>query len=89
MRGVAVVVMFGLSAGAAQADKVAAEACRATLSATGQEIYDATLAAGPTPATARGIVTKEVEKLIAAGKVSLSEGRADGRAAGECLKKLE
>lgn len=89
MRKASVLLIFLLSTGAAHADKSSADACRATLSPTGQEIYDATVAADPTPQTARGIVTKEVEKLISAGKVSMAEGRKDGQAAGECLKKLE
>ena len=67
----------------------AADACKATLSTVGQEIYTAALAQNPTAATGRSIVTKEVEKLIGEGKVSMSDGRKAGEAVGVCLKKLK
>jgi hypothetical protein len=89
MRNSALILALALWTGAALADTQAAEDCRATLSPAGQEIYDATIAQKPTADTARSIITKEVEALMAAGKVTMSEGRTDGQAVGECLKKLD
>lgn len=73
----------------ALADAHSAEACKAALSPTGQEIYAAALAANVTPETGTAIITREVEKLMAEGKVTMSEGRAAGEAAGKCLEMLE
>lgn len=71
------------------ADEAAAAACKAALSPLGQEIYTTTLAQNPTPATARGIITKEVEKLVAEGKTTIAEGRTAAEAAGTCLELLK
>jgi hypothetical protein len=74
---------------ATYADKQAADACAASLSPPAKQIYQTTLASNPTPATARGIVVAEVEKLMGEGKLNMAEGRAAGEAAGACLKMLE
>ncbi len=74
---------------AAYADRKAADSCAASLSPPAKQIYENTLASNPTPATARGIVVSQVEKLIAEGKLNMADGRAAGEAAGACLKMLE
>ncbi len=89
MRQTAMIFAIALSAGSAFANTQAADACKATLSPAGQQLYEATMAKNPTKETARGIITKEVEQQISDGKVSMSEGRKEGEAVGECLKKLE
>ncbi|MEP2031247.1 MAG: hypothetical protein ABJI96_21315 [Paracoccaceae bacterium] len=85
----ATALIFVFLSSMASADVKAADACKAKLSPIGQQIYAAALAQNPTEATGRGIVTKEVEKLMNEGKVSLLEGREAGEAAGNCLKKLK
>lgn len=89
MRYIVSIFAFAFTTGVASADVKAADACKATLSPIGQEIYTAALAQHPTSATGRNIVTKEVEKLMGEGKVSMSEGRKAGEAVGACLKKLK
>lgn len=89
MRIATTVLIFSFYATSAYADKAAADACKETLSPIGQQIYTATMAQNPTKDTARGIITKEVEGLISDDKVSMLQGRADGEAVGDCLKKLE
>lgn len=89
MRIVTTALIFTLLSSIASADVKAADACKAKLSPTGQQIYTAALAQHPTEATGRSIVTKEVEKLMSEGKVSLLEGREAGEAAGDCLKLLK
>lgn len=74
---------------AAHADKAAADSCAGGLDPAAKAIYDTTIAAKPTPATARGLVVDEVKKQIAAGNLTMSQGRAAGQAAGTCLKMLE
>ncbi|MDU9005271.1 hypothetical protein [Sedimentitalea todarodis] len=76
-------------AGTVSADQQAAEACKSKLSPIGQEIYAASLAQHPTEATGREIVKSEVEKLMAEGKISMSDARSEGQAAGDCLKLLK
>lgn len=88
MRNIVTIFFLVLTAGAAGADTAAANACKAKLSPTGQEIYTASLAQNPTMTTGREIIKTEVEKLIGEGKVSLSEGRKDGEAVGKCLELL-
>jgi hypothetical protein len=89
MRSAIAVFAFFASTGAALATTQAAEACKEALSPVGQQIYAEAITQKPTPATARGIITKEVESLIANGTLSMSDGRKEGMAVGECLKKLE
>lgn len=89
MRAVLLFLAGSSTASVAQADATAAAACRADLSPAGQEIYDASLAQKPTPSTGRSIVTKVVEHMMAEGKISMSDGRKEGKAAGACLEKLE
>lgn len=74
---------------AAHADKKAADACAASLSPPAKQIYEATMASNPTPATGRSIVVAQVEKMIAEGKLNMADGRAAGEEAGTCLKMLE
>jgi hypothetical protein len=71
---------------AAMADRKAGDACAAGLSAPSRDIYSSTLASNPTPATGRSIVVAETEKLIAAGKLPMSQARAAAEAAGKCLE---
>jgi hypothetical protein len=71
---------------AAMAGEAAAAACKRALSPLGQEICTTTLAQSPAPATARGIIPKEVEKLVAEGKTTISEGRTAAEAAGKHLE---
>jgi len=73
---------------AASADRQAADACAAGLDPAAKEIYDATMASNPTPTTAKGLVVDEVKKQISAGKLSMLQGRAAGKAAGACLKMM-
>lgn len=82
-------IVFTLAAGSVSADAQAADACKSKLSPIGQQIYTASLAQHPTQATGREIVKSEVEKLMAEGKISLSDAHSEGEAAGECLKLLE
>ena len=89
MRVVGSFLMLVLMVSAASADQQAADACKSGLSPIGQQIYAAALAQKPTPATGRDIVTAEVKKLMAEGKVGLLEGRKDGEAAGHCLELLK
>lgn len=89
MRLVPAILGLTLAAGTASADTAAADACKAKLSPIGQQIYTAALAQHPTEATGRAIVKQEVETLIKDGKVSLSDGRTAGEAAGQCLKMLK
>ena len=89
IRALLLVLALSLTASVAQADATAAAACRADLSPVGQDIYDASVAQNPTPSTGRSIVTKVVEHMMAEGKISLSDGRKEGKAAGACLEKLE
>ncbi len=72
----------------ASADRQAADACAAGLDPAAKTIYDETMAANPTAATARSLVVAEVKKQISAGALTMSQGRAAGEAAGACLKKL-
>jgi hypothetical protein len=44
---------------AVNADRKAADGCAASLSPPAKQIYEATLASNPTPATARGIVVTQ------------------------------
>ncbi len=89
MRLTSTILVLSLAGGVAHADKQAAEACRAALSPVAQEVYNATIAQSPTKATAAGIVKAEVEKLMSEGKLSMSDARKEGEAAGACLKDLE
>lgn len=89
MRITATFVVCSFIASMASANTQAANACKETLSPVGQQIYTAVVAQNPTPSTGRSLVTKEVKKLMAEGKVDFSEGRKAGEAAGACLKKLE
>lgn len=84
-----VALFLAMSPGLSLADTAAADACAAKLSPVAQEIYKTTLASNPTPADGRSLVVAEVEKLIKAGTVTMSEGRAAGEAAGKCLEMLE
>lgn len=74
---------------AAYADQKAADACAANLPPIPKEIYTTTMASHPTPETGRSIVVAEVEKLIAQGKLNMSDARAAGEAAGACLEMLK
>jgi hypothetical protein len=71
------------------ADSQKAAECEAALSPPARQIYTATRGSNPTKATARGIVVSQVETMIKEGKMTLSEGRAAGKAAGKCLELLE
>jgi hypothetical protein len=71
---------------AALADRKAGDACAAGLSAPSRDIYSNTLASNPTQATARSIVVAETEKLISAGKISMTQARGAAEAAGKCLE---
>jgi hypothetical protein len=73
----------------ASADRKAADGCAAGLPPPAKQIYENTMASNPTPGTARGIVVAQVEKMIGEGKLTMSDGRAAGEAAGACLKMLE
>ena len=72
---------------AAQADRKAADQCAASLPPVPKQIYDQTMASNPTAETGRSIVVGIVEKMIAEGKLTMSEGEAAGEAAGVCLRK--
>ena len=70
----------------ARADRAAGDACAASLSAPSQQIYHCTLAAKPTPDTAKQIVTAQTEKLMQEGKLSMFSARSAAQAAGKCLQ---
>lgn len=89
MRKILVLTLFSLSANTASADTKAADACKETLTPVGQQVYDASMAQKPTPATAKGIVTKQVKKMVFSGKLGMSDARTVGEAVGNCMKKLE
>ncbi len=72
---------------AAQADRKAADECAASLPPAAKQIYESTMASNPTAETGRSIVVGIVEKMIAEGKLTMSEGEAAGEAAGVCLRK--
>ncbi len=72
----------------ASADRQAADSCAAGLDPAAKNIYDETMASNPTPATAKDIVVSEVKKQISSGALTISQGRAAGKAAGACLEKL-
>lgn len=88
MRAVLSVLFIAGIATAAQADRKEADECAVSLPPKAKEIYEATQAAHPTAETGRGIVIGIVEKMMAEGKLNLSEGEAMGEAAGTCLKKM-
>ncbi|MGJ8583395.1 MAG: hypothetical protein ACSHXD_04820 [Marinosulfonomonas sp.] len=89
MRNIFVATIFILSAQTASADTKAADACKETLTPVGQQVYDASMAQKPTAATAKGIVTKEIKKMVFSGKLGMSDARTVGEAVGNCMKKLE
>lgn len=89
MRSFIIAITTALLAGSVSADEQAADACKSKLSPIGQEIYTASLAQHPTQATGHEIVKSEVEKLMAEGKISMSDARSEGQAAGNCLKLLQ
>lgn len=70
----------------AHADRAAGDACAASLSAEAQQIYHGTLAAKPTPETARQLVTAQTEKLVQEGKLTIFSARPAAEAAGKCLQ---
>jgi hypothetical protein len=77
-----------LVATAAMADRKAADSCAAGLPPVSKQIYDGTMASGPTPATGRSIVKSQTEKLVAQGKLSMMQARPAAEAAGKCLELL-
>ncbi len=89
MVGAAAIGALIFVAGAAQADRAAADACSKGLSPVQQQIYEAVVAQNPTQATGRDLVTAEVKKLMSEGKISLLDARSDGEAAGHCLELLK
>ncbi|MFZ5677182.1 MAG: hypothetical protein ACOZAM_29825 [Pseudomonadota bacterium] len=74
---------------AAHADRQAADECAKSLPANAKYIYETTQASHPTEQTGRSIVIGIVEKMIAEGKLTLSEGETAGEAAGTCLEKMK
>lgn len=71
------------------ADRQAADECAKSLPANAKYIYETTQASHPTEQTGRSIVIGIVEKMIAEGKLTLSEGETAGEAAGTCLEKMK
>ena len=80
--------VLALATAEAKADRDMADACAASLTKAEKQVYQGTLAQGPTLETARAIVVQQVMKLIGEGKLTLANGRTAGEAAGRCLRLL-
>jgi hypothetical protein len=89
VRAVFCVLFIAGMTSAAQADRKVADECAASLPANAKYIYETTQASHPTEETGRSIVIGIVEKMIAEGKLTLSEGETAGEAAGTCLEKMK
>lgn len=85
MRIAMIIAALVLVPASAFADKVAADACAAKLTAKPKLIYDASY---PKIATAAipDVLKAETTKLVQAGQVSRAEARPAAEAAGACLK---
>lgn len=86
IRSFVVIASLALAVAPAYADRAAGDACAASLSAESQQIYRGTLAAKPTPETAKQIVTAQTEKLMHDGKLTMFSARSAAQAAGKCLQ---
>jgi hypothetical protein len=85
MRLVGLTLVFALAPGVALADKAAADACAAKLTAKPKLIYDVSYPKIAT-ATIPDVLKAETTKLVQAGQVSRAEARPAAEAAGACLK---
>lgn len=82
----AIATALALSAAPSHADRKAADACAAHLSAGGKLIYAAVGTPAP-GADLREVVRDKTRGLVMSGKLKRNEARADAEAAGACLVK--
>jgi hypothetical protein len=90
MRQIALAAMIMLAPGLAHADRKAADACAQGLSADSRDIYATTLSKNPTSTSqARSYIVAEAERLMKTGKLTMSQARAAGESAGQCMELIE
>lgn len=83
---VATAALTVVSIGSAWADAAAGDACAGKLTADGQAIYAATMAAKPKLPTLRDTLEKETKSLAMGNKVARGTARDNALAAEGCLK---
>lgn len=88
MKKLAFTIALALVASPALADRSAADACAAGLSADSKSIYNAAIGQVQPGADNRAIVKGIVENMVNAGQLSMFGAKSAAQAAGACLKKL-
>ena len=89
MRTPALALGLILVASQALADRKAADACAAGLSADSSAIYNASVGRVGPGKENRAVVTGITQDMVSAGKLSVLSARGAAEAAGQCLKKLK
>lgn len=74
---------------AASANRIAADACAASLSPEARLIFDAAAPAITGGTEIRAILEEKTRALVAGGRVSRSSARGSATAAGNCLRQLQ
>lgn len=88
MRQIMLAAGLCMVATAAFADKMAAEACAAKLSAEARTIYAAVAPKVVPGVSLREVVTEQTRALVIAGAVSKATARTAAEKAGMCLEKI-
>ena len=73
----------------ASANRAAADACAASLTAEARLIYDAAAPSVTPNAEIRPVLEEKTRALVSSGRVSRSSARGSATAAGNCLKQLQ
>jgi hypothetical protein len=88
MKKLVLTLAVALAASPALADRGAADACAAGLSADSKAIYQAAIGQVQPGADNRAIVKGIVENMVASGQLGMLGAKSAAQAAGACLKKL-
>lgn len=78
--------ILGLSSVPSLADRAAADACAAGLSADSKLIYDATIASVQPNIVLKDVIRAKTRALVMDSKISRGKAQAAAEAAGACLK---
>ncbi len=88
MKKFLLIIATGLGASPAYADRGAADACAAGLSANSKAIYAAAVGQVHPGADNKAIVKGIVENMVSSGQLGMLNAKSEAQAAGVCLKKL-
>ena len=88
MKKVLIITVMGLGATPAYADRGAADACAAGLSANSKAIYAAAVDKVHPGADNKAIVKGIVENMVSSGQLGMLNAKSTAQAAAVCLKKL-